>query len=243
MNSDQTTLHYQSESFVCCIKIFDWVGIVTTLVLLDLDKTILSCNSAKLWISREWKHGKVSLWQLLQSLGWLSLYHWGKADVSDFLRSVSMWMKDEPESDLQHRTCNFWEESIRYQIRTEMREIIEWHRAQGHVLALLTASSNYLSELVAAELNIPHVLCNRVEVEAGLLTGYMLEPLCFGSGKILHAIKLGEELGLDWTAGYFYTDSFSDLPVLEAVTHPKVVCPDPRLEREAQSKGWEILRF
>ena len=24
-------------------------------------------------------------------------------------------------------------------------------------------------------------------------------------------LNLGEELGLDWTEGYFYTDSFSDL--------------------------------
>ena len=224
-------------------KIVDWVGVVTTLVLLDLDKTILSCNSAKLWIEREWKQGKVSSWQLLQSLGWLTLYHWGKADVTDFLRSVSMWMKDEPESDLYQRTCEFWEESIRDQIRSGMREIIESHRQQGHILALLTASSNYLSDLVATELNIPHVLCNRVEVEAGLLTGYMIEPLCFGEGKMIHASKLGEELGLDWTAGYFYTDSFSDLPVLEAVAHPMVVCPDPRLEREAQRNEWKILRL
>ena len=100
-------------------------------------------------------------------------------------------MKDEPESDLYQRTVEFWEDSIRDQIRVGMREIIESHREQGHVLALLTASSNYLSELVATELNIPHILCNRVEVESGLLTGYMVEPLCFGSGKMIHAAKLG----------------------------------------------------
>ena len=214
---------------------------MSTLVLLDLDRTLISCNSAKLWMHREWKSGHFSSWQLLQSIGWLSLYHWGKADVTDFLRAAGRWMGDELETELQQRMTDFWEESIREQIRPRMVEIIEEHREQGHILALLTASSNYLSDLVAAELNIPHVLCNRMEVLNGRLTGEMLQPLCFGKDKMIHATRLGDELGIDWQEGDFYTDSYSDLPVLEAVMHPKVVCPDPRLEREAERRDWEIL--
>ena len=106
---------------------------------------------------------------------------------------------------------------------------------------MLTASSNYLSDLVAAELNIPHVLSNRMEVVDACLTGRMIEPLCFGAGKAFYAERLGQQLGLNWKEGYFYTDSYSDLPVLEAVEHPMVVCPDQRLEREAHKRGWKIL--
>ena len=214
---------------------------MSTLVLLDLDRTLIACNSAKLWMHREWKLGHFSSWQLLQSIGWLSLYHWGKADVTDFLRAAGRWTGGELESDLQQRMNDFWEECIREQLRPRMIEIVEEHRRQGHILALLTASSNYLSDLVAAELDITHTLCNRMEIRNGRLTGEMLKPLCFGKDKMHHAELLGEELGLDWTKGYFYTDSYSDLPVLEAVLHPKVVCPDPRLEKEAERRGWDIL--
>ncbi len=216
---------------------------MSTLVLLDLDKTVIACNSAKLWISREWKLGHISTWQLVQTIGWLTLYHWGKADVTAFLRSAASWVTNDRECDLMKRTEDFWEESIRQEIRSEMVEIIEQHREQGHILALLTASSNYLSDLVAAELNIPYVLSNRMESRDGILTGRMLEPLCFGADKMRHAQKLGTELGMDWTQGYFYTDSYSDLPVLEAVKHPIVVSPDPRLDREATQRGWKILRL
>lgn len=216
---------------------------MTTLVLLDLDKTVIACNSAKLWISREWRLGHVSTWQLIQTMGWLSLYHWGKADVTTFLRSAASWVTGDLESDLIKRTTDFWEESIRQEIRPKMVDVIEQHRAQGHTLALLTASSNYLSDLVAAELNIPYVLSNRMESQDGILTGRMLEPLCFGADKMYHAQKLGEELGADWTDGYFYTDSYSDFPVLDAVRHPVVVSPDPRLDREATERGWTILRL
>ena len=58
-----------------------------------------------------------------------------------------------------------------------------------------------------------------------------------------HADRLGAELGIDWTDGYFYTDSYSDLPVLEAVLYPKVVCPDPRLEKEAIRREWDVLHL
>lgn len=211
------------------------------LVLLDLDKTLLSCNSANLWIRREHRLGNISSWQLLQTLGWLSLYHLGKADVRTFLHKAGQWMAGETESEMQRRTTDFWLETIQHAIRPEVVPVLDWHRAQGDTLALLTASSNYLSELVADALGIPHVLCNRMTVENGRLTGAMETPLCFGAGKAVHAQRLSDEVGLDWTEGYFYTDSYSDLPVLEAVQHPKVVCPDPRLQREVEKRGWDIL--
>jgi len=216
---------------------------MTTLVLLDLDRTILTCNSAREWIVREWKQGHISTWQLVQTIGWLSVYHWGKSDVSTFLRNASQWMEGSKEVDLQERTHNFWMDSIRHQIRPSVYDVLEQHRSQGHVLALLTASSNYLSDLVAVELGIPHVLSNRMEVVDTRLTGRMIEPLCFGAGKALHAERLGQQLGINWREGYFYTDSYSDLPVLEVVAHPKVVCPDQRLEREAHKRGWDILMW
>src|SRR4051812_28026982 len=40
-----------------------------------------------------------------------------------------------------------------------------------------------------------------------------------------------------------YSDSITDLPLLEAVGHPTVVNPDKALRREAVQRGWPILTF
>lgn len=213
------------------------------LVLLDLDRTLLSCNSATLWIRRERRMGFVSNWQLCETIYWLTLYHLGKTDVRSFLRKAASWVTGDLESDIIQRTTDFWEESIRQCIRPEVHDMLKYHREKGHVLALLTASSGYLSSLVAAELDIEHVLCNQMEAVDGVLTGNMIEPLCFGAGKIEHAERLGKQLEMDWREGYFYTDSYSDFPVLDAVKYPKVVCPDQRLDRIARQRGWEILQW
>ncbi len=210
------------------------------LILLDLDKTLLSCNSATLWIRRERKLSFVNNRQLCEAFYWLALYHLGKADVTTFLHKAARWVSGDDELEIIQRTGDFWVE-IRDLIRPKVREILDFHRKQGDVLALLTASSSYLSTLVANELNIEHILCNRMESNNGILTGRMLEPLCFGAGKMIHAERLGNELGIDWREGYFYTDSYSDLPVLDAVKHPKVVSPDQRLARIAKKRNWEIL--
>ena len=207
----------------------------------DLDKTILSINSANLWITRELRLGHLSKRQFMEAMFWLALYHAGKSDVRHFLAKAALWMKEVPTQDIADRTREFWLEEVQQHIRPKAREMIEFHRQAGHHIALLTTSSNFLSALVAQELDIPHVLCNQLGEKGDVLTGVMEEPICFGSGKMDCARMLGEELDIDWQKSAFYTDSYSDLPMLEAVEYPKVVCPDKRLLRAARSRNWDVL--
>jgi phosphoserine phosphatase len=64
--------------------------------------------------------------------------------------------------------------------------------------------------------------------------------LCFGKGKVEHARVVADKLGISLADCSFYTDSASDLPMLEAVGRPVVVDPDPRLRRIAARRGWPI---
>ncbi len=101
--------------------------------------------------------------------------------------------------------------------------------------------SLYLSELVAEELGLDDVLCNRFEVDdSGAHTGRPVGTLCFGAGKLGYAEAYARDRGVSLADCWFYTDSFSDLPVLERVGHPVVVNPDPRLRREAERRGWPV---
>ncbi|HEY4223650.1 MAG TPA: haloacid dehalogenase-like hydrolase, partial [Myxococcota bacterium] len=65
-----------------------------------------------------------------------------------------------------------------------------------------------------------------------------VEPVCYGAGKVAHATGCAQKLNIELAACSFYTDSASDLPMLEVVGHPVVVSPDQRLRRVAKRRGW-----
>jgi phosphoserine phosphatase len=86
------------------------------------------------------------------------------------------------------------------------------------------------------------LVCNRFEVDAsGLYTGNSVGPLCFGHGKLDAATAFCRDARVALSECAFYTDSFTDLPVLLAVREPIAVNPDRRLKRAAQRRGWSIV--
>ena len=116
------------------------------------------------------------------------------------------------------------------------------HRRAGHVVALLTSATRYLAEPLGADLGIDHLLVTQLVVREGRFTGEVVQPVCYGRGKVYWAERFAAEHGVDLDQSYFYTDSITDLPVLDRVGHPRVVHPDPRLRRLAQQRGWQVLR-
>jgi phosphoserine phosphatase len=80
-------------------------------------------------------------------------------------------------------------------------------------------------------------------VEDGLFTGRVVEPICFEDGKIYWLRRFIEEHGVDLAKSYFYTDSVTDLPLLDLVGHPVVTNPDPLLYRQAIKRCWPVRIF
>ncbi len=74
----------------------------------------------------------------------------------------------------------------------------------------------------------------------GKFTGKAIVPLCYGRGKLVHAERFAAAQGISLGDSYFYTDSITDMPMLERVGNPRVVSPDPRLRREARQRGWQV---
>ena len=65
-----------------------------------------------------------------------------------------------------------------------------------------------------------------------------------GNNKRSEAITdLAKWENFDLAQCYAYSDSASDLPMLEAVAHPVAVNPDAKLERLARHNGWPIVVF
>lgn len=208
----------------------------------DLDRTVFAMNSASLWLRREVAAGHVSRWQALQAAAWLAGYAVGIASLDGAVRKAILTLAGVPAAPVRQRMEQFFHEHLRDGYRPGALAALADHRRMGDRLVLLTASSSYIAEHVAQDLRFDAFLCNELEVDGdGRHTGRTVGELCFGTGKLGHASSYADRSGAALTDCAFYTDSYSDLPVLEVVGTPVAVNPDQRLRREALRRGWKIV--
>jgi HAD superfamily hydrolase (TIGR01490 family) len=209
----------------------------------DLDGTLLSANSARLWLVRERRHGRVTAFQTAQAVGFLVGYHFGLVDMVDAMRQALQTIRGEREATLREWTRAWFEEDVvpRHEA-PGARPAVAAHRARGHALVLLTSSSPYESELATRYFGLDDFRCTRYALGPdGRFTGEPVLPVCYGEGKVHYAEAYAAEHGLDLDRSYFYTDSNTDLPMLRRVAHPCVVSPDIRLRWEARRRGWPVF--
>lgn len=204
----------------------------------DLDLTLLSRNSGSMWVRSELREGFITPWMALRAATWIVRYQLGMADMEYALLEAVKTLEGDDEATVRDRTHRFYDREIAQLYRRQGLEALERHRAEGHALVLLTSSSNYMSEKAQEQLGLDGILCNRFEVVDGRFTGRPDGELCFGEGKRIHAQALADRRGVSLEDCWFYTDSMSDVSVLEVVGHPVVVHPDPRLARRASARGW-----
>ena len=211
--------------------------------LFDMDKTIISENSASLYMRHRYEHGEVSGWDLARGLGAYLRYKVGLLDIQAWTKSMMIEFKGREEQDLAHEGRRLFRAIVRDTIYPEAERLIQEHQNQGHAVAIVSGATRYIVEPVAAFLGVEHCLYTRLEVEDGVLTGRVLEPLCFDEGKIYWIQQFIEEQDVDLARSYFYTDSVTDLPLLELVGHPVVTNPDPLLYRTAVRRRWPVRFF
>jgi len=210
------------------------------LALFDLDRTLLSVNSASLWVRRQWREGRLPTGKLALAGWWLGLYRLGLMQADRALYDAVATLAGQREEDLEARTRTFWVEECLPALRPGARAAVERHRAQGHRTALCTSSSAWISRCAVEALDLDDHLCTRVEVVDGTLTGRIAGTPNFGAGKLTNLEQYAAAAGISLGNVWFYTDSAADLPLLRAVGHPVCVAPDPRLAREARLKGWAV---
>jgi HAD superfamily hydrolase (TIGR01490 family) len=207
----------------------------------DLDGTLLTVNSARLWVKRERRLGRISVGQLLHAGLFLGGYHLGVLDMEAALGVALAQIKGVREEDVRADTGVWWREDVRAFVAPKAQGVLAAHRQAGEPLVLLTSSSRYASEQASAEFGLDAALFQGYEVRDGCFTGAPAQPLCYGPGKVLAAEAWAKEQDDDLGGSAFYTDSFTDVPMLERVGKPFAVHPDPRLKRLAKARGWPIL--
>ncbi len=213
-----------------------------SIAFIDIDRTLLSVNSGTLWVRRERELGFLSLSQALRAAVWIGRYHLGFAAPEQTIGVAIRSLEGVPVGPFAARAAAFYADCVQPNIRPGARAAIETHRARGDALVLLTSSSNYVADPLVTELRLDGALCNRLEVGPdGRHTGRPTGRVCFGEGKLDHAAAEAKRRGVSLRDCTFYTDSFSDAPVLEVVGQPVAVNPDPRLRRLARRRGWRMV--
>ena len=128
-------------------------------------------------------------------------------------------------------------------LRPEARELLELHRRAGRATYIVSASPVELVEPLAKALGMTAGIGTVSEVVDGLYTGNLAGPFCYAEGKVDAIRAVAAREGFDLGQCYAYSDSISDLPMLEAVGHPVAVNPDKRLHAIAIRRGWPIVIF
>lgn len=208
----------------------------------DLDNTIVPGPAIEYrYVRMLWRQGLVGPMDLVRSAAVLL------RNVPPFsfdpLRRFKAYLEEKPIAAVEASAQNFFWEQVCPRISEQARLAIEEHRAQGHRLILLTGSPDFIVEPLATYLKIDQVVAGRLEKSGDTFTGRMIEPYPYRHGKHLAAERLAAEQDLDLGASYMYGDSPGDLPILEAVGHPRVVNPIRGMRRIARRHGWPIVRW
>jgi HAD superfamily hydrolase (TIGR01490 family) len=212
--------------------------------LFDMDKTLLDESSGQLYARYLYRVGQMSLGELVRVAWWGILSRLGILDMQNLIPRLLSSAAGDDERQMR-LLCDRWfvEDVIPHVTERGCQRVIA-HQAQDHVVAIVSASTQYVVEPMAAHLGIHgQYVCTQLESEDGRLTGRLTPPPCYGTGKVIWAERFAAKYDVDLSASFFYTDSISDLPLLERVGHPVAVNPDPRLRRLARGRGWPVESF
>jgi len=123
----------------------------------------------------------------------------------------------------------------------ETAERVLRHRSEGDQVLLVSGSLDFILEPLARYLGIDTKICPSLEEEEGSFSGRLTSRSMVGDAKVEALRRYAWENQIDLEESFAYSDSLSDLPLLQLVGHPVAVCPDRRLRNLAKEKGWEIL--
>jgi HAD superfamily hydrolase (TIGR01490 family) len=209
----------------------------------DMDKTLIAENSASLFMMHRYNRGELSGVDLLRGLGAYVQYKIGILDIRNWTKGIMQQFRGQSEAELEKEALEWFDDAVAPTVYPEAEALVRAHDAAGHFVAIVSGATKFVVKPLAARLGIQHILYTRLEVEGGVFTGRVIEPICFEEGKIYWLQQFIDEHGIDLARSYFYTDSITDLPLLELVGHPVVVNPDPRLYRTALRRRWPVRFF
>lgn len=213
----------------------------TRVAFFDLDHTLLAQNSGVLYARAAYKRRQIGRLMLARSSFWALLHYLGRLDIDEAYRRTGALFRGMDGEAVRGEVERWFAAEVAHLLRPGAEPVLRGHRERGERTVLVTNSSSYIACAAARAWQLDGWLANDILTDAdGRITGSVESPLCYGAGKVVRARAWADAQQVDLREAYFYSDSISDLPLLEQVRSPHVVHPDPRLRRIARARGWPI---
>jgi len=211
----------------------------------DLDKTVIAKSSALAFGRPFYRDGLINRRDVVKAAYAQLSFKIGGADdaqiarIRDYMAQLCKGWSVDQVHQIVNETLN---EIINPYVYAEAAALIEEHRRAGRDVILVSASGEELVRPIGESLGINDIIATRMAVKDGKYSGEV-EFYAAGPNKLTAVRQLAAERGYHLQDSYAYSDSISDLPLLEAVGHPNAVNPDRALRKAAIDRQWPTLEF
>jgi HAD superfamily hydrolase (TIGR01490 family) len=220
-------------------------GMTRSAAFFDLDKTILAKSSSLAFARPFYKGGLLGRSDVLKSAYAQFTYLSSGADhdqMETMRHYMSELVKGWDVETVRQIVSETLDEIVDPFVYEEAVDLIEEHKEAGRDVIIISSSGTEVVEPIGERLGVDRAIGTQVEIVDGKYTGEILF-YAYGEGKADAMRALAAENGYDLADSYAYTDSMTDLPMLEIVGHPVCVNPDATLRRTAVERGWPVVDF
>ena len=216
-----------------------------TAAFFDLDKTIIAKSSTLAFSKPFQAGGLISRRGVLRSAYAQFVYLVGGADhdqmekMRQFMSQLCAGWDVATVREIVAETLHHIVDPLVYD---EAVSLIEEHRLAGRDVVIVSTSGTEVVGPIGEMLGADRVVATRMEIVDGRYTGD-IEYYAYAEEKARAIRELADQVGYDLERSYAYSDSVTDVHMLEAVGHPHAVNPDRDLRRIAAARGWPVLVF
>lgn len=234
------------DSVATGVPIRNAAPVPKTAAFFDLDKTVIAKSSTLAFSRSFYQGGLINRRAVLRSAYAQFVYLVGGADhdqmerMRDYLSGLVAGWDVQTVKDIVAETLHTIVDPIVYD---EAVTLVEEHHLAGRDVVIVSSSGAEVVEPIGQMLDADKVVATRMVVGADGRFDGTIEFYAYGEAKAAAIRELAESEGYDLTRSYAYSDSSTDLPMLEAVGHPYAVNPDRALRRAAAERGWPVLVF
>jgi len=228
-----------------CTPAYDGAMPRPTAAFFDLDKTIIAKSSTLAFSKPFQAGGLISRRAMLRSTYAQFVYLVGGADhdqMEKMRRFMSAMCAGWDVATVREIVADTLHNVVDPLVYDEAVSLIEEHRLAGRDVVIVSTSGTEVVGPIGEMLGADRVVATRMEIVDGKYSGE-IEYYAYAEEKARAIEELARELGYDLENSYAYSDSVTDLTMLEAVGHAHAVNPDKDLRRIAVERGWPVLVF